>query len=225
MRYLLVFLFITTLTCEALAENRYVTDQLRVPLRKSPCGRCAILIGGVKTGTVLTFLEEQTPEGEREKWSKVKTSGGTIGWMPSQYLEREQVASFRLESMQAQVDKLNTRNATLQENLKQANAQVSSLTSELEKLTDSKRSINEELSQVKQISGDALAINEQNQELLKRNKILQNEVDVLSATNENLKSRTNQTWFLYGGILVAISAILSTLLPRLKRKKKFSEWA
>lgn len=224
MKYLLLFILTIFCAMELLAETRYITDETYVPLRSSPCGRCSILIGGLKTGTALTLLKEETPQGESHPWSQVETANGTVGWMPSQYLESEQVAKYRLKSLQARVDSLTEQNSALKSQLQQTESAVNTLNEDIEKLSSAKQSISNELSHVKQISGDSINLLSQNQELLKRNKMLQGEVDVLSASNEKLRSRTSQTWFLYGGILVAISSILAALLPHLKRRKKFSEW-
>ena len=224
MKSLLLFILVIVCSSDLLAESRYITDETYVPLRSSPCGRCSILIGGLKTGTSLTFLKEETPEGESQPWSQVKTKSGTVGWMPSQYLESQQVAKYRLKTLQARIDALTAQNSELKNQVQQAESTVNTLTEDIEKLTSAKQSISSELSHVKQISSDSINLLNQNQELLKRNKMLQGEVNVLSASNEKLRSRTSQTWFLYGGILVAISSILAVLLPHLKRRKKFSEW-
>ncbi|MEH6466261.1 MAG: TIGR04211 family SH3 domain-containing protein, partial [Porticoccus sp.] len=81
-----------------------------------------------------------------------------------------------------------------------------------------------ELNTIKKISSNAISINQQNQELLERNGMLQSEIDVLKAANEQLSNRERNTWFLYGVFAVIAGALLTIIIPRLKRRKRFSEW-
>ena len=75
-------------------------------------------------------------------------------------------------------------------------------------------------------AGDAGALRAQNQELLTRNKMLQSEIDVLHATKEELQSNDIQRWFVFGGLLVALGALLGTILPLLKpKRRRYSEWS
>jgi len=76
-----IFLAIALFYCFAIsaqAQTVYISDEYRVPLRKSPCPRCSILHRGIKSGSALTLVETND-----EGWSHVKTKGGMDGWMPS----------------------------------------------------------------------------------------------------------------------------------------------
>ncbi|MGB2466214.1 MAG: hypothetical protein ACPH96_06035, partial [Porticoccaceae bacterium] len=62
------------------------------------------------------------------------------------------------------------------------------------------------------------------QVLVKQNHMLQGENDVLKASlNDLQKDRRNQS-FLYGGLTVFLGAILVVLIPKLRGRKRFSEW-
>jgi hypothetical protein len=43
-------------------------------------------------------------------------------------------------------------------------------------------------------------------------------------TTSASKIATSQTWFLYGGIMVAISSLISALIPKLGRKRRHDGW-
>ena len=208
-------LFATTLH----AETVYISDEYRVPLRKSPCSRCAILHRGIKSGSALTLVETND-----EGWSHVTTRGGMDGWMPSHYLQKEPTARDQLASTKAKYETLQNRFKNQEEELNTLKQNHSQLLSELENSQSSKAKISDELKSIKQISSSAISINQQNQELLERNGLLQSEIDILKAANERLSNSERNTWFLYGALAVVMGSLLTVIIPRLKRRKRFSEW-
>ena len=201
------------------AETRYVSDELRVPLRKTPCSRCAILHHGLKAGTPLNIVEIND-----EGWARVTTNGGLDGWLPSQYLVTEQIAKYRIINVEKKLGKVQSDNQQLREKLAELTAANSSLDSQLQSAQSQSSDISDELNNIRKISANAISIHQQNEELLTKNRILQGEIDILSATNEQLRSSDRQSWFMYGAMAVVMGALLTVLIPRLKRKKKFSEW-
>ncbi len=202
------------------AETVYVSDEYRVPLRSSPCPRCSILHKGIKSGTAMTLVETN-----EEGWSHVTTSSGLDGWMPSHYLQNEPTARKQIESMKERTAAAELQTAQLKEQLALLREENDQLTSHLEGLQSNNEGISGELQSLKKISANAVAISQQNKELLERNGMLQSEIDVLKASNERLSNNERNTWFLYGALAVVMGSLLTLVLPRLKKRKRFSEWA
>lgn len=202
------------------AETVYVSDEYRVPLRSSPCPRCSILHKGIKSGTAMTLVETN-----EEGWSHVTTSSGLDGWMPSHYLQNEPTARKLIESMKERTAAAEQQATQLKEQLALLQEENGQLTSHLESLQSNNEGISSELQSIKKISANAVAISQQNKELLERNGMLQSEIDVLKASNERLSNNERNTWFLYGALAVVMGSLLTLLLPRLKKRKRFSEWA
>lgn len=202
------------------AATVYVSDEYRVPLRSSPCPRCSILHKGIKSGTAMTLVETNA-----EGWSHVTTRSGLDGWMPSHYLQKEPTAREQLESMQARMASAEGKASELKQQLAALQEENNQLSSQLESLQDNNQGISSELQSIKKISSNAIAINQQNKELLERNGILQSEIDVLKASNERLANSERNTWFLYGALAVVMGSLLTLLVPRLKKRKRYSEWA
>ena len=134
---------------------------------------------------------------DQSGYTRIKTANHVEGWIRTQYLSTEPTASVLLE---------------------QANAQVATLQAE-------KSQLEEQLVSIKQISSSQIDTHERNAELVKQNQLLTSEKEVLTTDNQRLKNRNNQTWFLYGGFLVAISSILGVLLPKLGNKRRNDGWA
>jgi SH3 domain protein len=54
--------------------------------------------------------------------------------------------------------------------------------------------------------------------------MLQEERDVLHANVDDLQNNTGNQSLLYGGFLVFIGAILAAIIPRVRGRKRLSEW-
>lgn len=133
---------------------------------------------------------------DKTGYAKIRTGDNMEGWIRLQYLSEAPVASVQLE---------------------QANARIAELQAENTQLS-------EQLTSIKQIASSQINAHERNIELVKQNQLLISEKEVLQTDNERLKDRNSQTWFLYGGFMVAISCILATLIPRLGKKRRNDGW-
>lgn len=202
----------------ALAETRYISDELRVPLRQTPCGNCTIVHRGLVAGTRLD-LEET-----RDDWGRVTTSSGLSGWLPLQYLVAKPIARDRLNHVQEQTGQLTQENTKLKGQLVELEDTFAKLETDYMKLQEHSADLEVELSSVKKLSANTLGLQEQNEELIKQTRILQSKVDVLTAAKDQLQRDASQKWFLYGGITVFLGALITLLLPQFKPRKRFSEW-
>lgn len=219
MRIFVTTVFFYLFAVSVQAETVYISDEYRVPLRKSPCPRCAILHRGIKSGSELTLIETND-----EGWSHVTTRGGMDGWMPSHYLQKTPTARDLLANIKSKYESLQNTHKTQEEELTTLKSEFAKLQADLENTQSSKEQVSGELKEIKKISSNAISLNQQNQELLERNGILQSEIDILKAANERLTNSERNTWFLYGAFAVVMGSLLTILIPRLKRRKRFSEW-
>lgn len=216
--FLLSILFTTGVYAQE--STRYISDSLYVPLRGGKGNQFKILHRGLASGTKLKLIEEDLEEG----WALVQMENGTEGWLRSQYLVEEPIAKLLLESAQKTEAKAKDRLEKSKQQLKDIKTERTALAKTVAELESSNKSLSSELVQIKKISGNAIELNMRHQELLEKNQMLENRIDVLEADNERLKDESNSTWFLYGGILVALGALLTALLPHLRPRKTRSEW-
>ncbi len=219
MRIFLTAVFFYLFAATLQAQTVYISDEYRVPLRKSPCPRCTILHRGIKSGSALTLIETND-----EGWSHITTKGGMDGWMESHYLQKTPIAREQLANTKAKYSSLQNKHLLLGEELNTLKQTHSELLADLKNTQSSKDGINSELKTIKKISSNAISINKQNKELLERNGILQSEIDILKAANQQLTNSERNTWFLYGAFAVFMGAFLTVIIPRIKRRKRFSEW-
>ena len=133
---------------------------------------------------------------DKTGYAHIRTADNIEGWIRAQYLSTEAPASLQLE---------------------QANTLIANLQAE-------KKQIEEQLVALKQISTSQIDTHARTAELVKQNSWLIAEKELLTTDNERLKDRKNQTWFLYGGLLVALSCIVSVLLSKLFTKRRNDGW-
>lgn len=197
----------------------YVSDSIQVPVRATGCSNCTIVHYGLSSGTAVYDLGEV--EGD---WTRIRSaSGNTEGWMLSRFLSNEPIARDRLASA---VDELSV---ATEENLL-IRGQLDDLLGELTSMGLAVETIEVEGEDgtqsrpVMSISGDVIGLNTQNEELIRRNQLMQQEIDILMARNERLEDSSWRSWFFYGACAVFAGAILSLLLPRLMPRRKYSEW-
>lgn len=209
---------LTAASVVAMAQTRYITDELRVPLRNSPCDTCTIVHPGLTPGTSLTLVDRENT------WARVTTRDGASGWLPELYLATEPVAQGHLAALDASNNTLKAENSKLKNQLTEITAAYDELEQQYATDNETLSTIEVELSSVRKMSNNALALQEQNEELIKRNRMLQSEIDVLTASRDQLQSDSTQRWFIYGGLAVFLGALLAVLLPRLKPRRRYSGW-
>ncbi len=115
------------------------------------------------------------------------------------------------EQLKTSFDELNNDLGAAKNSLNQQSSKASSALNELQSL--------------KAISSSAVDTNRRLQELAKKHQMLQTELDILRAENQGLKQSERNTFFVYGACAVFLGVLLTLVVPRLKMKRRYSEWA
>ncbi len=212
----LLLLFSGALGAQALADQRYVTDQLVITLR-AEAGEGARTLGSLRTGTPLVVLEEVG------SFLRVRTDDGVEGYVLKQYVAAETpkpIIIARLEKENAKLTKelqgLQSAKAELdarvegigREQTAGANA-LTVLQQELAGLQQAYGELQEKSADVLQLDADRARLQQQNVELVA-------EVEVLRQENETLLFRAAFKWFFAGGGVL----LVGWLLGRKSRQKR-----
>ena len=199
-------------------KSVWISDEFLVPLRSTPCSRCTIVHRGLKSGTEMRLLERV------DGWGHVITNRGIEGWMEGQYLTDQPIARIRVNEQKKELAALKKRNRELDKKVSELSQASKAVRGELDNSQDKKQSLATELAEIREISSDSIALSEQNQQLVKNNHMLQRENDSLKANVDDLQKDQRNESFLYGGLTVFLGAILVILIPKLRGRKRFSEW-
>lgn len=195
------------------AELVFISDLLYVQLRASPTDSARILHAGLRSGTELELLGTDLETG----FSHVRMDDGTEGWIPSQYLVAQPVASDRLAATQrrltdlqrknnalsTEVDTLSRENVALRQHTETLAAEVIETTGALEELTS--------------ISSSSLKLDRQSTAVNDLNALLRREVEELVTENQALTVAAEQRWMLTGVGLLLLGIGLGLFAARRKR--------
>ncbi|WP_237065682.1 TIGR04211 family SH3 domain-containing protein [Microbulbifer guangxiensis] len=201
--------------------NRYITDQLHVPLRSGMGNEFRILHRGLPSGTKLVLLEDKSEQG----WARVRTPAGEEGWIRSQYLVGEPTAEIKLQRAQANLERFEKMEGNLGGEVRRLEAENQELASKLSSAEENADQLAKELKELKNLSADAVALNERHQKLLHQHELLKQKQIMAEAEIQRLSASEQHKWYMYGAVSVAAGAILAMIAPHFRRRRRHSEWA
>jgi SH3 domain protein len=205
----------------AAAPNKtvYVTDKHIIALRSEESSKGA-LVRSLETGTPLTVLDISKKSG----YSRVRLEDSTEGYILTQNTMKEPPSRTQLESATRESTELKSENAALKLELiklKQFLTPGSTLEQSLAKERDQ---LARELSVLKKTSSEAIRIKTERDDYQERYVQIEKEAKQLERENAALNDRSEQDWFLYGGMVAAIGMLLGFILPKLSWRRKSSNW-
>lgn len=209
-----LFLVLTLLTA-AIAESVWVSDIFEVTLRTGPTTSNAIQMM-VESGTELEVLEEDAAAG----YTRVRTNGGTEGWVLSRYLMPEASARQQLETLTSQLTSANAEGTSRESQLGAIRGEYDSAKRRIAELEKSESSLQQELAEVRRTAANTLAIDSQNKGLQQQLTDTEIQVNVLEQANDELSGQTTRNWFITGALVLFGGVLLGLILPRMKWQKK-----
>lgn len=214
----LALLLLSSLTyCGSVfAEDKYVTDILRITLRTGP-GNVNKIIKTLHSGDKLEILEE-TDSG----YTMVRLEDQSEGWVRSQYLQDEPVARNLVTNATEKATRLNEELVTLKIKLKDLTANKSELENERNSLQNSKTDLEKENRYFSKIASHPIELDNDNKKLKKLNVSLEHNLQRLTQENQILKDRDSRNWFIVGAAVLLLGMLVGIIIPKIKWKKKNS---
>jgi SH3 domain protein len=201
-------------------KTAYIKDTLYVPIRSGDSNQYRILHKGLKSGTKLNIIEEN----DDKTWVKVTTENGIEGWLPSQFISNTKTANLLVDSYKNDAEKARKELNELKTSYANTDAELKKESSTAEEYFNENTKLTLELQKIKSISSNAIAMDQNYQNLLEQHELLKTKYDTLFAENENLKADQRLSFLLYGAGLIILGMLLMIILPMLKPKQRFSEW-
>ena len=199
----------------AFGEPAWVSDEFEITLRSGPSTSNAIQLM-INSGTELDVLERDAESG----YARVRTAGGTEGWVLTRYLMNERSAREQLESLSGELTSANSRGSTLGSQLTAIRAEYDAANKRVATLEREKAAAEKELADTKRTAANVLGINEQNQSLMDQLAAAQIRADTLEQENRQLSSQTTRYWFLSGALVLLIGIIMGIWLPRIRAPRR-----
>lgn len=218
MKYVFVLISLLVLSTPVLAETRYVSDQLEIPMRSGTSNKHRI-VRMLPSGTQVSVVETNKEAG----YSRVRTTGGAQGWVLSRYLMKIPAARDRLATAEKKLADLEIRSRQRATELTEIQGTKGGLEKQLVALKNENRKLGQQLSEIQRTASSALAIDSENKELKSQLMAMQREQQTLQQENESLKDRTARDWFMVGAAVILLGIIVGLILPKIRFKKR-SSW-
>lgn len=208
---LVVALFAMT----AHANPAWVSDQFEITLRTGPSTQNAIqmMLG---SGAQLEVLERDADSG----YSRVRTTGGTEGWVLTRYLMPNPSAREQLETLTAQLDSVTNQGDSLESQLQSLRGELLRAEQTIARLEREKASIDTELSDLKRTAASAISLSNQNSQLRQTLANAEIQVATLEQENRELSGQKNRYWFITGGGVIVVGILLGLWLPRIRMPRR-----
>lgn len=199
----------------ALAQSAWVSDQFEVTLRTGPSTSNAIRLS-LSSGTRLEILETDAASG----YSRVRTDGGTEGWVLTRYLMNEPSAREQLQTLSSQLSTASERGSSLSSQLDAIRGEQRSAEGQIRQLEREKDALTAELDSIKRTAANALAIDRQNNELQEKLTNAEIDIDRLSEEVRGLQGQTNRSWFVAGAGVLLFGVVLGLIIPRMRWQRR-----
>ena len=199
----------------ALAQSAWVSDQFEVTLRTGPSTSNAIELM-VTSGTRLEILEQDPETG----YSRVRTGGGTEGWVLTRYLMDEPSAREQLEALTSQLTNATSEGASMTSQLNAIRGEYDTATSRIRQLEQDNARLQANIDDISQKAANTLAIDRQNQELRQKLTDAEIQVNVLEEEKDQLLGQSNRNWFITGSLVLFGGVLLGLILPRMQFQRR-----
>ena len=200
---------------QAMAQSAWVSDQFEVTLRTGPSTSNAIELM-VSSGTRLEILEQDEESG----YTRVRTGGGTEGWVLTRYLMDEPAAREQLQALTSQLTDANAEGESMTSQLGAIRSEYDTATNRIRQLEQENADLQANIDDISQKAANTLAIDRQNQELQQKLTDAEIQVNVLEQEKDQLVSQSNRTWFITGALVLFGGVLLGLILPRMKFQRR-----
>ena len=203
-------------------DVRYISDKQYIPARRGAGNEFKIIHRGLPTGTRLKVSKLS----ENGEWAEITTDDGTSGWIRAQYLMKEVPAQQRLDEITQKAKQAGGLTEALEQEVTTLESERDTLLGQVAEYELQLGTVSDELSQLKQISGKAVQLDENNRRLVVSSEQLRSELDMLEAENQRLHDKVDSEDFLNGALAVLLGVIITLVVPRLwPKRRKSSSWA
>jgi len=218
----LTALLLLAATVVSAQDIRYVSDKQYIPLRSGPGSDYRITHRGIPSGTRMT-VARLSDDG---LFAEITTAKGTSGWIRTQYLMQELPAQNKLDAAIKKAADLETKNTALSSETTALKTERVDVLNQIQSTDGQLDTVTRELTELKQISGNAVQLDTDNRRLIVETETLKSELEMHRADNQRLNDRLNSEAFMNGALAVLLGVIITLVVPRLwPKRRRNSDWA
>ncbi len=218
----LTALLLLAATTASAQDIRYVSDKQYIPLRSGPGSDYRVTHRGIPSGTRMT-VARLSDDGV---FAQITTAKGTSGWIRTQYLMTELPAQNKLDAAIKKAAKLEAENTALSNEATVLKTERVDVLNQIQSTDGQLEAVTRELTELKQISGNAVQLDTDNRRLIVETETLKSELEMHRADNQRLNDRLSSEAFMNGALAVLLGVSIALVVPRLwPRRRRDSSWA
>lgn len=198
-----------------IAQTVYISDEFEVMLRRGPSIKNAI-IRVLESGDQLEALEVDSDAG----YTRVRTPGGTEGWVLTRYLMDNADARSQLAALRTRVASLRDESGDQGKALDDFRQRDAANKQRIAELESEGKQLAADLADIRRTASDVLRINNENKQLRETLSDAEIKINTLEQENDRLASRSQQNWFLIGAAVLSVGILLGLVLPRIPRHRR-----
>lgn len=210
-RYLLILCVLMAGASPAMAATRYISDEVKVNMRKGQ-GTDFAISAILSTDDKVEVLNNY----EKTGYSRVRTESGKVGYILTRFLTEVPPAAERLASLTGKVAELEAENARLKQSLEESRGEFQTATSQQSELGQENEALKKRLAWIEETSANVVKIGDENQQMRERLLALEAEVSRLQQQNTELK-----TWYKgqnSGALILGAGLLVGLIVGRLRRR-------
>lgn len=208
---LIVAIVALLVSANAVAAQRYISDELKVNMRRGPSTSYSIT-ELLEAGTQVETLSQSNG------WTQIRTPGGDVGFVLTRLLSTQPAAQDRIDTIKAKLADLKQENKQLQAQMAKTSNKSEKLQSVKSDLAKENKKLRDKLEHLKRISSNAVQLSQQNQQYREKLMSLKTEMQRLRAENKALNSRSEGMKI--GALILLGGIILGLILPMFRRRRK-----
>lgn len=200
------------------AENQYITDTITVSLRSNPVNDAKVIGSPLTSGHPVELLQ-RSPDG---KWARVRFQQ-LEGWLPANYLQKEQAARDRLLELQARFQALSRGQKTGDTKSQDIAVEMQALRASLQQVQRERDTALQQLGELKLTAAGPGKIAASNLALTEKATQLSIDNERLAAETTRLRDEERSDFFFYGGLIVFGGIFIGWLMAR-QSGRRSSGW-
>ena len=200
--------------------TNYVTDSVDVPVRRG-AGYKYKIQNMLKSGTPVKILKV-----DQDGWANIEyTRGGKTrtGWMPTSVLQNQPIAAERLQTQIDKTNQVEEQYLAIKQELDTINERFKTASDELATFKQDKYELTQELNHLKEVSSNAVALDEQNQKMSARLNELENQNAIMREQIDQSEDVIKRQWFLTGAGVLLLGLIVGRFFRPSSKKRRWGE--
>lgn len=197
---------------QAFSEIRYIDDNIKIPLRSGASTEHRI-VNFLNSGAK---VDQQYLNDSDDSWAFVTVDGDKEGWVQVRYLKNTPAAKDLLILSQKETSKLKEINKEQEQTIKDLNIELKNIKREIDGLKKHSDSNDKELEHIKEISKNAIRLDNSNNQLLEENELLKASHEEAQQLVVKLENNQKNQGFIYGALAVLLGIILGWIMPKMR---------